>query len=166
MPPVAYSLAALSMALLPERTRGNAMDPAIYTLEWVPLAAGSSRAQAKNTIQSDADFVGLLGNMQFLTTASPPVVNASPVALFGLKIKDRDVFDRDIPVQNFFGNAQLPGAMIFPLYVNAAATITGFLTNQDPGVAFNVRASFHGYIVYNSIGRGRGLGSAGTSIKP
>lgn len=144
-----YEIPALAIALLPASERAKSKDYAAYTLEWSPLAVSAARTPAKFTIDSSVNFVALYATGFVSDTAAPPVAIASPVLTLGLKVADRDVFDRDVHWMNIAGSALNPFPLPFPLYMPRATTLTGFLSNLSAATAVVARLTFHGFVIHD-----------------
>lgn len=144
-----YEVPALAIALLPASQREQSKDYAAYTLEWSPLAVSAARTSAKFTIDSSVNFVALYVTGYVTDTAAPPVDVPAPMLTLGLKVADRDLFDRDVHWRNFAGSAIAPMPLPFPLYMPRATTLQGFLSNLSAATAVVARLTFHGFIIHD-----------------
>lgn len=136
----------MAIALLSASDRSRSKDYNAYTLEWLPINAGTSNVQASFTVDSSVDFVGLYMTGEVTDTATPPVEDATPQFLLQLKAADRQLFDRPIHWRMIAGVATQPFPLPFPLWLSRASTLLATLTSLT-NVNRNVRLTIHGFVL-------------------
>lgn len=152
--PAAAAVAAFQMQqhievadqFVPPQLRGRDKDAFIYTVEFLPLAAGGT-ATGNISIQADSGFLAMdlvrvvtdTGNTTFLTNA-PALINVADAG------SGRNLMDRPVHVDNLLGTVQLPGRW-YPRFFSASSTIIVQLQNLE-AVDRNYRISFIGFKVF------------------
>jgi hypothetical protein len=138
---------ALALSLLPQSDRVRAKDYAAYSLEWLPINAGTANSPQQFTIDANTDFVGLFLTGNATDTAAPPVEDAAPQFTLQFKLADRTVFDKNVHFRQVIGSAAAPFPLPFPWWISRAATLTASLTSLT-NVNRNVRITVHGFILH------------------
>lgn len=148
------------LSLLPDSRKDSARNWAIYTLQWLPLAASAGNAKASTSTQDSSDFI-CTGVAAYVTdTATPPVENTTPQATITLQIGDSSFMPdgNALHLQTLAVSAawRQPHELEFPVYIQRNTSIVGFLTNLT-ATAMNVRLHLFGLRIFD---RGR----AGVSL--
>jgi len=141
------------MAGLPKDLLDRQRDFFVYTAEFLPLAAGAT-TPFETAIQADSDFLAVAGVRNILTTAAPPVAVADSLQTCQLidTGSGRTLSDRAVPLDNWFGTAQLPTYWPQPKLFRASSTITLTITNLDGTNAFSIRVAYLGFKIFGYAG--------------
>lgn len=145
-----FDLLGAALVLLPPETRDRAKEYAVYSLEWLPMAANASKQKASFTVDANADFVGIIPVWYVTDTAAPPAEILAPQVTFNLNVSGgRQIFDKDVHLKAAAGQQVTNGfPFAFPLWVARTGTLNGFLTDLA-NTARNVRLSIHGFHIYD-----------------
>lgn len=139
--------------LVPPSKRKNARLPGIYSLTWLPIAAGASNQPATLTTQNSSDFIALQLKAYVTSTAAPPVETTAPQLTMTITVGSNNytVDNIGIPVGAFSSSAseRRPFLFSFPWYIERNTTLTATLTslfNAD----LNVRIFLEGIRIMNA----------------
>lgn len=135
--------------LLPPELWKRVKDFFVYSVDFLPLAAGAVQA-ADIAIQADSDYLIVAGVRTVTDTANTTLV-AGPVPQL-VTITDtgsgRNLQNQAAHIDNLFGTGQLPSYWPFPKLIPAASTLSTTLQNLDGVNDRNVRISYLGFKVF------------------
>lgn len=133
---------------LPRALWRRAKDFFVYSAEFLPLAANQTQT-FEIAIQADSDFVIVAGvrvvtqiDNVTQTTFVPELVRILDTG------SGRELTDRAVHMENWFGTAQLPAYWPYPKVIRASSTLQTTVQNLD-GNARNVRMSYLGFKVFD-----------------
>lgn len=143
------------LSLLPDSRKNAARNWAVYTLQWLPLAASAGAAKASTSTQDSSDFIATHVKAYVTDTATPPVENTTPQATLTLQIGDASFMpdNNALHIQTLAISAgdRRGKELDFPIYIQRNTSLVGFLTNLT-ATAMNVRLHFFGLRIFD---RGR-----------
>ena len=145
-----YDLLGAAIALLPPEDRTRAKEYAGYTCEWAPMNANAVKQKASFTVDNTMDFVALAATWYVTDMASPPGEILTPQLMLNAQMSGgRQIFDKDIHIQNFCGRQVANGfPFLFPLWIPRTSTFNLFLSDLA-NAARTVRITFHGFLLYD-----------------
>ena len=147
---MAYAIPPVNpfLGLLPVELWQRQKDYFSYTAEFLPLSAGATQ-QTDVNIQSDADFLIMVGTRQVTNTANTTFFATAP---FLIQLLDagsgRLLMDKFVHIENIVPQATQPFYMPFPKLIYAGAVLSSRLQNLDSVNAYNVRITYHGFKIF------------------
>lgn len=136
--------------LLPPALWGETKDFFVYGTDFLPLTASATLAQ-DIPIQADSHYMIMAGVRTVFQTDNTTIV-ANPAIL--VRIFDtgsgRQVQNRAVHIDNWFGTGQLPAYWPYPKIIKASSTLRVELTDLS-GVDRNVRVEFLGFKIFTNL---------------
>ncbi len=133
---------------LPRALWRRAKDFFVYTAEFLPLSASATQT-FEIAIQADSDFVIVAGVRVVTTTDNLTVQTFVPELVRILDTgSGRELTDRAVHIENWFGTAQLPAYWPYPKVIRASSTLQTTLQNLEANDR-NARLSYLGFKVFD-----------------
>lgn len=146
----AYALPPINpfLGLLPKETWNRQKDYFSYSAEFLPLSANATQ-QVDVNIQSDADFLVMVGVRQVTNTANTTFFTTAPFLIQLLDSGSGRLFsDKFVHIENIVPQATQPFYWPFPKLIYAGAVLSTRLQNLDATNAYNVRITYHGFKIF------------------